>query len=390
MKVQDMKRLIHTTALMAVGITTCLGFVSCFKDEPLNAECDIEQAYIHAGDKLNSWFLFDSDTLQYVQSDQNKIEFTMSAMADLTQIAPLFRLTPGATISPANGSVHDFSKGSVKYTVTSEDGQWSRIYFVSIRKMLYFGSEHEFNFENCYEDKGYYHWQEPWKDANGNTTKEAIWATGNPGYKISNSSTAAENYPTAPIDEGYEGKGVKLSTCRTSGLADMVQKPIAGNLFIGQFDPSNALQDAMSATKFGRPFSFNTQPKTFTGYYKYKAGEKFTDQYMHVLEQKDYGTIYAVFYDNHNAKGEAVVLYGNNVQTSEQVVALARLDNIDNTPEWTPFTLNFIYRKAVDMQKLKAGGYSLAIVCSSSTNGAEFMGAVGSTLWVDKFKITCE
>ena len=266
MKVQDMKRLIHTTALMAVGITTCLGFVSCFKDEPLNAECDIEQAYIHAGDKLNSWFLFDSDTLQYVQSDQNKIEFTMSAMADLTQIAPLFRLTPGATISPANGSVHDFSKGSVKYTVTSEDGQWSRIYFVSIRKMLYFGSEHEFNFENCYEDKGYYHWQEPWKDANGNTTKEAIWATGNPGYKISNSSTAAENYPTAPIDEGYEGKGVKLSTCRTSGLADMVQKPIAaGNLFIGQFDPSNALQDAMSATKFGRPFSFNTQPKTFTG-----------------------------------------------------------------------------------------------------------------------------
>jgi len=391
MKVQDMKRLIHTTALMAVGISTCLGFVSCFKDEPLNAECDIEQAYIHAGDKLNSWFLFDSDTLQYVRSDQNKIEFTMSAMADLTQIAPLFRLTPGATISPANGSVHDFSKGSVKYTVTSEDGQWSRIYFVSIRKMLYFGSEHEFNFENCYEDKGYYHWQEPWKDANGKTTKEAIWATGNPGYKISNSSTAAENYPTAPIDEGYEGKGVKLSTCRTSGLADMVQKPIAaGNLFIGQFDPSNALQDAMSATKFGRPFSFDTQPKTFTGYYKYKAGEKFTDQYMHVLEQKDYGTIYAVFYDNHNAKGEAVVLYGNNVQTSEQVVALARLDNIDNTPEWTPFTLNFIYRKAVDMQKLKAGGYSLAIVCSSSTNGAEFMGAVGSTLWVDKFKITCE
>jgi len=391
MKVQDMKRLIHTTALMAVGITTCLGFVSCFKDEPLNAECDIEQAYIHAGDKLNSWFLFDSDTLQYVQSDQNKIEFTMSAMADLTQIAPLFRLTPRATISPANGSVHDFSKGSVKYTVTSEDGQWSRIYFVSIRKMLYFGSEHEFNFENCYEDKGYYHWQEPWKDANGKTTKEAIWATGNPGYKISNSSTAAENYPTAPIDEGYEGKGVKLSTCRTSGLADMVQKPIAaGNLFIGQFDPSNALQDAMSATKFGRPFSFDTQPKTFTGYYKYKAGEKFTDQYMHVLEQKDYGTIYAVFYDNHNAKGEAVVLYGNNVQTSEQVVALARLDNIDNTPEWTPFTLNFIYRKAVDIQKLKAGGYSLAIVCSSSTNGAEFMGAVGSTLWVDKFKIICE
>ncbi len=377
------------SALLAMGVLTCIS--SCFKEEPLNAECDIEQAYIHAGDNLDSWFLFDSDTLKYVQSDQNKIEFTMSGTADLTQIAPLFRLTPGATISPANGSVHDFSKGSVKYTVTSEDGQWTRIYFVSIKKMLEFGSEHEFDFESFYQDKGYYIWTEPWKDSNGKSNKEPLWATGNPGYKISNSSTAAENYPTSPLEDGYEGKGVKLTTCRTSGLADMVQKPIAaGNLFIGQFDPSNALQDAMSATKFGRPFSFETPPKTITGYYKYKAGETFTDKYMHVLQQKDYGTIYAVLYDNHNAKGEAIVLYGNNVQTSDQVVALAVLDNIDNTPEWTPFTLNFVYRKSVDMKKLKTGGYSLTVVCSSSTYGAEFMGAVGSTLWVDKFKVTCE
>ena len=130
------------SALLAMGVLT--GISSCFKEEPLNAECDIEQAYIHAGDNLESWFLFDSDTLKYVQSDQNKIEFTMSGTADLTQIAPFFRLTPGATISPENGSVHDFSKGSVKYTVTSEDGQWTRIYFVSIKKMLEFGSEREF------------------------------------------------------------------------------------------------------------------------------------------------------------------------------------------------------------------------------------------------------
>lgn len=180
-------------------------------------------------------------------------------------------------------------------------------------------------------------------------------------------------------------------TCRTSGLADMVQKPIAaGNLFIGQFDPSDALRDAMSATKFGRPFSFDTPPKVFTGWYKYKAGPQFTDRFMNVLEQRDYATIYAVLYDNHNAKGEAICLYGDNVQTSDRVVALARLDNIDDTQEWTPFTLNFIYRKAVDAQKLRTGGYSLAIVCSSSTSGAEFMGAVGSTLWVDQFRVVCE
>ena len=77
---------------------------------------------------------------------------------------------------------------------------------------------------------------------------------------------------------------MRLKTCRTSGLADMVQKPIAaGNLFIGQFDPSDALRDAMSATKFGRPFSFDTPPKVFTGWYKYKAVPQFTDRFMNVL-----------------------------------------------------------------------------------------------------------
>ena len=385
---------------LAVSLSMgCISLLSsCFKDEPLNAECDIEQAYIHAGDKLDSWFLSPSDTLVSVQPNEDHIEFTMSGGTDLTQLAPRFRLTPGATIEPENGSKQDFSKGSVKYTVTSQDGKWKRIYFVSVKGMLEFGSEHEFNFENCYNSGRFYAWTEPWITENGKTQKVAMWATGNPGFQISNSSAAAEDYPTspfehsdAPFDNGIANKGVKLTTSRTSGLADMVHNPIAaGNLFIGQFDPTNAMIDAMSATKFGRPFSFDSKPRTFTGYYKYKPGAKFTDKYMKELDQKDYGTIYAVLYDNHDANSKAVVLYGDNVQTSPQVVALARLDNIDETAEWTPFTLNFVYRQDVNEQKLKNGGYSLAIVCSSSTNGAEFMGAVGSTLWVDKFKITCE
>ncbi len=385
-----MKRYSKFLAIPLILLSS-LSLTSCFKDEPLNAECDIEQAYIHAGDNLNNWFMSPTDTLVNVQSDEDRIEFTMSGGADLTKVAPLFKLTPGATISPENGSEQDFSKGPVTYIVTSEDKQWSRTYKVSVKGMLQFGTEHEFNFENPELGKGFYSWTEPWNIGNGSTSNIAIWATGNIGYQISNSNTEPLNYPTAPDNESYDGKGVKLTTCRTSKLADMVKKPIAaGNLFIGQFDPTNALQDAMSATKFGRPFSFDSKPKTFTGYYKYKAGEHFTDKNMNELEQQDYGTIYAVLYDNHDQQGNAVVLFGDNVQTSDQVVALARLDNIDNTSVWTPFTLNFIYRKDVDTQKLKKGGYSLAIVCSSSTNGAEFMGAVGSTLWVDQFKITCE
>ena len=387
------------TATILSGCITTLS--SCFKEEPLNAECDIEQAYIHADNKilLNLLFTNPSDTLVNVQSDQTNIEFTMRPFAALTKQAPIFRLTPGATISPESGSLQDFSKGPVTYTVTSEDKQWSRTYQVSIKKgQTTMPNEIEFEFENAYLSKGYYNWQENW---NGN--KLDIWATGNSGFQMSNSSSKPEEYPTVMIEDGHKGKGVKLTTQRTSKIAYMVHKPIAaGNLFIGQFDATDALRDAMKATKFGHPFSFSAKPAKLEGWYKYQAGEKFTDKNMKELDRHDYGTIYAVLYENIDEKGNAVLLYGDNVQTSKQIVALALVGEthdengkvaIGNTPEWHHFSVDFDYQsygKTIDPVKLKNGGYSLAIVCSSSSDGANFLGAVGSTLWIDSFKLICK
>lgn len=97
-----------------------------------------------------------------------------------------------------------------------------------------------------------------------------------------------------------------------------------------------------------------------------------------------------------------MLLYGDDVQTSPQIVAIALVGNttdgdgkkvIGSTLEWQHFSTDFdytTYGKTIDPDKLKNGGYSLTIVCSSSTGGASFMGAVGSTLWVDSFKIICE
>lgn len=383
-------------AALSMSCITTLS--SCFKEEPLNAECDIEQAYIHADNKilLNSLFTNPSDTLVNVQSDQTNIEFTMRPFATLTKQAPIFRLTPGATISPESGSLQDFSKGPVTYTVTSEDKQWSRTYQVSIKKgQTAMPNEIEFEFEDAYISKGYYNWQENW---NGN--KLDIWATGNSGFKISNSSSKPEKYPTVMIENGHRGKGVQLTTRRTSGLADAVKKPIAaGNLFIGQFDATDAPFDAMKATKFGHPFCFSAKPAKLEGWYKYQAGENFTDKNMKPLDRHDYGTIYAVLYENIDEKGNAVLLYGDNVQTSKQIVALALVgetqdDNgkvaIGNTPEWHHFSVDFEYKKTIDPIKLKNGGYSLAIVSSSSSDGANFLGAVESTLWIDSFKLICK
>lgn len=391
-----MKQSRFIVAALSMSCITTLS--SCFKEEPLNAECDIEQAYIHADNKflLNLLFTNPSDTLVNVQSDQTKIEFTMRPFAALTKQAPIFRLTPGATISPESGSLQDFSKGPVTYVVTSENKQWSRTYQVSIKKgQTTILNEKEFEFEDVYLSKGYYNWQENW---NGDIL--GIWATGNSGFNISNPSAKPEEYPTVMIEDGHRRKGVQLTTRRTGGFADVVKKPIAaGNLFIGQFNATDALTDAMKATKFGRPFCFSAKPVKLEGWYKYQAGEKFTDKNMQELDRHDYGTIYAVLYENIDEKGNAVLLYGDNVQTSKQIVALALVGEthddkgkvaIGNTWKWHHFSVDFKYKKAIDPIKLKNGGYSLTIVSSSSSDGANFLGAVGSTLWIDSFKLICK
>ncbi|MBR2147815.1 MAG: hypothetical protein IJ925_10460 [Muribaculaceae bacterium] len=77
-------------ALMALDVFS----TSCFKDEPLNAECDIEQAWVHV-DNLEANFYNANDTLLNVLSNEDKIVFTMRDDADVTTFAPQFKITAG-------------------------------------------------------------------------------------------------------------------------------------------------------------------------------------------------------------------------------------------------------------------------------------------------------
>ena len=130
---------------LLLGAALCSSFSSCFKDEPLNAECDIEQAYVHL-DNPTDVFFAPSDTLVNVLSNVSDITFEIKDGVDVSAMAPMFRLTEGATVSPENGSAHDFSGGKVVvYTVTSQDGEWTRTYNVSFREAY---NSTEYDFEN--------------------------------------------------------------------------------------------------------------------------------------------------------------------------------------------------------------------------------------------------
>ena len=379
--------------MIAAALIGSSTLTSCFKDEPLNAECDIEQAYIHVDNPLGMFYQ-QSDTLINVLSTAEDINFVVRKTTDLTSLAPIFNLTPGATIFPDNGSEQDFSNGPIVYTTTSEDGQYKRNYrvnFIFSKDMLEYNFDH-FSLNTNAPANKYYVWTD--LDDEGNPLNN--WATGNPGYRMAKGSAQPDEYPTTPWSEEGHETCVKLTTCETGKFGSDRKMPIAaGNLFLGEFDTKKALTanaagvKGVLATKFGLPIG--SQPVSFSGFYKYKRGDVFTDKNNEVKDSKDYGSIYAVFYDNHDVNGEPFVLHGDDVLSSDQIISIANIGQIDDTSEWTAFNLNFKLQpgKVIDPVKLANRGYSLAIVSSSSINGATFEGAVGSTLWIDNFSIKC-
>ena len=313
---------------MAAAMIGSATLTSCFKDEPLNAECDIEQAYIHLDDPLEMFFQ-KSDTLINVLSTAEDINFVVRKSTDLTSLAPQFRLTPGATIYPDNGSEQDFSNGPIEYTVTSEDKQYRRTYrinFMSSKDIMEYNFDHFFLNQTPAPANKYYVWSD--KDSEGNLLNN--WANGNPGFRFAKGSATPEEYPTVPANEQGHETCVKLTTSDTGDFGRKMKMPIAaGNLFLGEFDVSKALVanpagvKGVLATRFGVPVS--SQPISFSGFYKYKRGNVFTDKNGAEQNKQDFGSIYAVFYDNHDAEGKPFVLHGDDVLSSDQFISLANL-----------------------------------------------------------------
>ena len=378
--------------LLLFGLAA-LSLTSCFKDEAPNAECDITKAWVHI-DNWERLFFNVSDTAKNVLYSDANIIFAVKPDSDITALAPMFELTPGATITPSNGSTQDFSRGPVKYTVTSEDGKWSRDYYVSfsLPKIPL-----EYEFEDCivYTDVSkatYNKWYEQCETGSNTTAQIEVFANANSGYALSNVKSPVENYPSVS-DTGYSGKGVRLTTCSTGAWGELVQRPLAaGNFFIGEFDVSQALKNTLHTTRMGRPF--DRKPLKVTGMYKYKTDEVFWRYRDETIEKhpeiKDRAAIYASFYRNRDKSGDEVILFGEDCKTNPNIIGYAEMPTVPETDTWTPFEMTFNYSEDIDYDILAKQGYSLTVVFTSSTDGAYYEGAPGSTLCIDNVKIICE
>lgn len=359
--------------------------VSCIRKEAPNAEADITGCTLPRNVLVQD--TIDVDVSYDKSLNAYPIYIQVKKGTDCSQLAPVFTLTPGATIEPESGSTQDFSS-PVRYTVTSEDGQWHRTYSISIEEEKVQEIPTTFHFEDTRIENGYYVFYET------SENQELTWASGNGGFRLAINNADASEYPTTVEEAGYSGKCAKLVTRTTGSLGAMVGMPIAaGNLFIGKFNLSNALSNPLKATQLGT--TFYHKPLKIKGYYKYTPGDKFyaNGSYTNQVDKFD---IYAIFYENKDENGESVMLDGTlpvlNYENSN-LVALAQFNDTQVYNSWQSFEISFDYdrfQKTVDTDRLNAGEYNISIVISSSKDGATFEGAPGSTLWIDELNIIYE
>lgn len=380
-----MKKLFLYLPLLLLG-------TSCIQDEPLNAEADILTCVVK-----NEQGKVDINIKGDALVSNTRVMALALPRIDLKKLAPEFTITPGATIEPASGTVLDFSQPQ-KYTVTSQDGNWEKVYMVSVDT-----SEITTNYQfELYETPKKYEVFYEEVPTEAGAIKQYIWASGNPGFALTGMASSPREFPTISVDEGYQGRGLKLVTKSTGDFGERVKMPIAaGNLFIGSFDVTNAMKEPLKATLFGLPFG--KKPVKFKGRYVYKRGAPFiilnsAGKPQEAIGREDIGDIYAVLYDAENGS-----LNGGNVLSSDRIIALARVDNMKVTDANTPvssevyekFEISFdydSYRGTCPFveEKSKAYRYNLAVVFTSSRDGAYFAGALGSTLYVDDVEVICE
>lgn len=338
-------------------------------------------------------FNFNSDSVTKVVIEDGLIQFYVVEGTTNMKFKPTITVSAGATVSPASGEEKDFSVNKI-YTVESEDGIVIKDY-----EVMLVGKEMLINLDE-------------WETIHSTTSgsKEECqnpvgkYGTSNPGIMQINDMFGENkkyDYVVNPV-EGKVGKAAQLTTVSTlveiggmdfnAVLEGIIPYVTAGSLFTGSFKTD--MNNTLNSTKFGIPFG--NKPVTFSGWYKYTPGEIYHDNKNKVVEGKtDQCSIYAVLYEEQlDDAGNNVPLNGDYkdaeayIGTSSRIVMRAALADGTAKADWTEFSIPFelLEGKTYDPNK----NYYLAIVCSSSAEGDYYMGAPGSVLTVDEFKVVSE
>lgn len=196
--------------------------------------------------------------------------------------------------------------------------------------------------------------------------------------------------PGKPVVKAEDG-AARITTFKTiqkdgynGGLIPVVT---SGTLFLGEF--SIDITNTLKSTKFGVPCK--NKPSTFKFTYRYTPGDV-----LYKTEEKESGKFYAVPVEGqkdecsiaayvYEVESYTETLDGTNINTSDKVILKAMLSDGTAKADYQDVTLNFeeTGKGAWDASKK----YKLAIVCTSSKWGDQFMGGDLSSLYVKSLAV---
>lgn len=366
---------------------------------------DLEVSVKFSGDKLAvdqssealvTSFVVNTDPTTAAVIDGKNIILTLSdTLTDFT-FTPTIQVSTGAKVTPESGKSQNFGTSTpVKYTVVSEDGIVKTEYTVSLVKKGVYNME-EWVFDETYK---FYTPIGTFGSTNGGSSLVYSSLEGiqtehpdvvMPPYCVTQTEDAKVGMKAACL-QTVDLVQAKADLKKYGGfigalMAKMCPNITAGSLFLGSFILDD-IQNPLNCTKFGVPYS--AKPVTFTGWYKYTPGEIFRDDKNNVIEGRvDECAIYAVLYEAKDEEGNDIVLTGDNVNKSTQVILRAELTDRTKKEDWTRFELDFapMNDKTYDVTK----EYKLAFICTSSKDGDTYFGAPGSTLYLDELEIISE
>lgn len=196
---------------------------SCIKDELKNSEADIESLYFAPEDKVQ---LIGTPVIT-----NSRVTFFVLPDEDGYNLAPRFNLTKGATVSPASGTVRDFSEPQV-YKITSEDGRWVKEYTVAISMDM----KLKYDFEDFERAKYDVFYEKVYTDHGTLKDQQYIWASGNGAVSLLMGNKPSSDYPTSAAEmvgpTGETTHVARMVTRSTGFLGSLAGMPIAaGNLF---------------------------------------------------------------------------------------------------------------------------------------------------------------
>lgn len=320
----------------------------------------------------------------------------VTSITDLS--ASKIKVSDFASVTPKVGEKKDFTN-PVPYTVTAEDGS-KRVYFVVVKRAD--ASDLQIpnsNFDLWYEvGSGETKYKEIGENADDKT-----WATGNQGAAYAIALGADADLPSVPFKISLGKFAAELTTQNMGAMAATLggKGIAAGSIFTGRFIIGNVTD---AHPDMGIPYTL--MPKGFQVDYKYTPAEGLVNGKLELVDGSDALDMYLILEkrDGKKVRRLGVAWYrSSEAQTDWKTIEMdfkyARAQAPEGVKEYEKHVLKY----GVDgdpevtdpalMPEATWGDITtetpthILVVFTSSYQGDYFIGAPGSKLLVDNFKL---